>query len=257
MKNIFNYIFTIVLFFLLIVKSQAQDWVMTESDNSVVYIGDGWVKSISNGEEGEFTFMFNAGNDIIMWIDEENLRYAKGSTDDYCNANKSLIAEMNKKMPAEQLKMMQEMINQQKAKPAPKVTVSKESGGVIAGYQTVKYSINSDGELYEEKWISNDPALQSIIEVSKSIQKLTTRFVKCALQDDSFIKTSPEFSAEYQDVAFSGIQLKSIRYEYGNQNTETDVVSLEKEDIPSSKFEVPEDYNEYSFVDFMKEIWGM
>ncbi|MCK5705308.1 MAG: DUF4412 domain-containing protein [Cyclobacteriaceae bacterium] len=252
MKSIFNYIFAIVFFFLIGIKSQAQGWVMSESDNSVTIIGDGWIKSISNGEEGELTFIFNGDRDIIILIDEVSEKYAKGSGDDYCNAMKSMMDDMNSQMPPGQLKMMEDMINQQKAKPAPKVTVAKESGEVIAGYQTEKYSINVDGELFEEKWISNDPSLKSLLEVFKSIQELTSKTVTCAVPDESFINSSPEFSREYKNVELSGVELKSVSHEYGNPESSREVVSLEKEDIPSSEFEIPDGYNELSLKDLLK-----
>ena len=252
MKSIFNYIFAIVFFFLIGIKSQAQGWVMSESDNSVTIIGDGWIKSISNGEEGELTFIFNGDRDIIILIDEVSEKYAKGSGDDYCNAMKSMMDDMNSQMPPEQLKMMEDMINQQKAKPAPKVTVTKGRGEVIAGYQTEKYSINVDGELFEEKWISNDPSLKSLFEVFKSIQELTSKTVTCAVPDESFINSSPEFSREYKNVELSGVELKSVSHEYGNPESSREVVSLEKEDIPSSEFEIPDGYNELSLKDLLK-----
>ena len=257
MKSIFNYIFTIVFFFLIGIKSQAQGWVMSESDNRVTIIGDGWIKSISNGEEGELTFIFNGARDIIILIDEVSEKYAKGSGNDYCNAMKSMMDEMKSQMPPEQLKMMEDMINQQKAKPAPKVTVTKGKGEVIAGYQTEKYSINVDGELFEEKWISNDPGLKSLLEVFKSIQELSLKTVTCAVMDESFLKTSPEFSIEYTNLERAGIELKSISYEYGSQQSGTDVVSLEKEDIPFSEFEVPEGYSELSLNDLLSSMSEM
>ncbi|MCK5470195.1 MAG: DUF4412 domain-containing protein [Cyclobacteriaceae bacterium] len=254
MKSIFNYIFTIVLFFTIGIKSQAQGWVMSESDNRVTIIGDEWIKSISNGEEGELTFMFNGGRDIIILIDDVSETYAKGLGNDYCNAMKSMMEEMKSQMPPEQLKMMKDMINQQKAKPAPKVTVTKGRGEVIAGYQTEKYSINVDGELFEEKWITNDPALKSILEVYKSIQELTSKTVTCAVMDESFLKTSPEFSSEYKNVERTGIELKSISYEYGSPETQTEVISLEKEDISSYEFEIPDDYGKTSFKELIMSM---
>ncbi|MCK5704994.1 MAG: hypothetical protein KAI29_27770 [Cyclobacteriaceae bacterium] len=254
MKSIFNYIFTIALFFLISIKSQAQGWVMSESDNSVTIIGDGWIKSIDSGEEGDLTFMFNTSKNIIIMIDDANAIYAKGSGDDYCNAMKSMMNEMNKQMPPEQLKMMQDMIDQEKAKPAPKVTVLKGNGEVIAGYQTTKYSINVNGELFEEKWITNDPALKSILEVYKSTHELTSKIVTCAVPDESFLKSSPEFSSEYKNVERAGIELKSISYEYGSPETQTEVISLEKEDISSYEFEIPDDYGKTSFKELIMSM---
>ncbi len=256
MKYFLKYLIAILIFLFIGYKSHSQGWIITESNNSITLIGEGWVKSISNDEEGESTSMFNAAKGVIIMIDDANETFAKGSGDDFCNAMISMREEMNKQMPPEQLKMMEDIIKDQKAKPAPKVAITKESGGEIAGYETVKYSIIVDGELFEEKWITDDQALKSIIDIYRRMQQLTDQTVKCAVPDESFLKSSPELSNEYKEVELSGVELKSISYEYGSE-TQTDVVSLEREDISSSEFEVPESYSEISFKDFIMSMSGM
>ena len=231
---------------------------MMEADNSVTYISDGWIKAITNEEEmQDITFMFNANKDMIIMIDDANERYARGSGTDYCNAMKSMQEEMQKNMPPEQKKMMEDMINQQKAKPAPKVTVEKGAGEEIAGYGTSKYSVFADGELYEEKWMTQDPSLKEILDIVKKTQELTSRIVYCGVPDESFLKGSPEFSPEYKNVEVAGIELKSIRYEFGSEDLQTDVVSLERENIPASEFEVPDGYREMNFQDMILAMSGM
>jgi len=250
-------IFALLLSTLNGIKSHAQDWVMTEADNTVTYISDGWIKSIEGSEEEDMTFMYNPSKDIIIMIDDANERYAKGSGDDYCNAMKAMRDEMNKQIPPDQAKMMQDMIEQQKAKPAPKVSVNKEAGERIAGYPTDKYSIYVDGELFEEKWMSMDPALKDILQIIRSIVEFTARTASCSVPDESFLTASPEFSTEYKKLEGSGVELKSVSYEFGNPEVDSEVVSLEKEDIPSSEFEVPDGYSELSFQDIIMAMSGM
>jgi hypothetical protein len=251
------FIFALLLSTLNGIKSHAQDWVMTEADNSVTYISDGWLKSIEGSEEENITFMFNHSKDIIIMIDDANERYAKGSGDDYCNAMKAMRDEMNKQIPPGQAKMMQDMIEEQKAKPAPKVTITKGSGEKIAGYQTDKYSIYVDGELFEEKWMSMDPALKDILQVIRGIVEFTASTASCSVPDESFLTASPEFSAEYKKLEGSGVELKSVSYEFGDADVDSEVVSLEKEDIPSSEFEIPDGYSAINFKDLLMEMSGM
>ncbi len=256
-KNALLLIFAIFLSTINVMESHAQDWVMTDADYTVTYIGDGWFKSIDGSEEEDITFMFNHSKDIIIMIDDANERYAKGSGDDYCNAMKAMRDEMNKQIPPEQAKMMQDMIEQQKAKPTPKVSVTKGSGERIAGYQTDKYSIHVDGELFEEKWMSTDPALKDILQIIRGIVEFTARTVSCSVPDESFLKGSPEFSAEYKKLEGSGVELKSVRYEFGDPDVDREVVSLEKEDIPSSEFEIPDGYSAINLKDLIMEMSGM
>jgi Domain of unknown function (DUF4412) len=256
MKKIFRYIFLIFLFFLISKNTTAQGWIMSESNNNITIIDDGWIKSISNGEKGEPTFMFNASKNLIFIIDDTNSTFAKGSGIDYCNGIQALQNEMNKQIPQEQLKMIQDMINQQKTNPIPKVTVSEISGEVIAGYETTKYSINVDGELFEEKWITNDPELVSIVKLYRDTQELMSKSIICSLPKGWPLNSSPEFSPEYKKVENSGIELKSVKYEYGNAEVQTDVISLEKEDFPESEFEAPTDYENISFKEILMSMYS-
>jgi hypothetical protein len=187
------------------------------------------------------------------------LTYAEGSPEDYCNAMKSMMNEMNMQMPADQKKMMEDMIAQEKAKPAPKVSVQKSGGENIAGYSTTKYSISVDGELFEEKWISSDASLNDLIRIrimNKTVD-MTMKIAGCTVPDEVFLRNSPEFSEAYKNVERSGIELKSLNYEYSDGESGSDVVSLQKEDISSNEFEVPGDYSQISFNELIKSMSGM
>ena len=79
----------------------------------------------------------------------------------------------------------------------------------------------------------------------------------CSLPEGWPLNASPEFSTEYKKVESSGVELKSIMYEYGDAQTQTDVISIEKEDIPESEFEVPGDYKNVSFKEFLMSMSDM
>jgi len=258
MKKLLNIIFTFTLIFFVSNSIYSQGWIMEESDNSVTFIGNGWVKTLaSNMEEVPITSMYNLGTNTIILINEDELTYVKGSADDYCNAIKAMRDEMNKQMPTEQVKMMEDLIVQEKAKPAPTVIVQKGSGESIAGYSTTKYSILVDGELFEEKWISSDLALKGLVQAMNENVDLTLKIAGCSVPDEAFLKTAPEFSTAYKNVERSGIELKSISYEYGSAEPGTEVVSLQKEDLSSEEFEVPGDYSESNFEEFIMSMFGM
>lgn len=236
----------------------SQGWVIEESNNSITYIGDGWIKSLPDDmDEMPMTSMYNPGSNLIIMINENDMTYAKGSADDYCNAMKTMMREMNMQMPAEQKKMMDEMIAQEKAKPAPKVTVETSNGGSVAGYNTTKYSIKVDGELFEEKWISNDAALNDLIRIMNETMDMTINIAGCSVPDEIFLKNAPEFSETYKNVERAGIELKNVSYEYGSGESGTDVVNLQKEDLSPDEFEVPGDYSEISFDELIISMAGM
>ena len=258
MKRIMNYTLLIIALFIISSSGYSQGWIITDADNSVTFISDEWVKSYESGmDEVPITSMFKPGSDLFIMINENDMVYAKGTTEDFCNAMKSMQEDMNKQMPPEQQKMMEQMIADEKAKPAPEVTIQKSGGESIAGYNTTKYSISVNGELFEEKWISSDASLKSLIEVLNKTVDMTLKVAGCSVPDESFLKNAPEFSKEYLEVERAGIELRSIRYEYGSAEPETDILSIEREDISSDEFEVPEDYSEISMKELIMSMAGM
>jgi len=258
MRKILSTLFTLACIFILNNSIYSQGWVMEESNNSVTFISEGWIKSLPGDmDEIPMTSLYNPGSGIIIMINENDLTYAEGSPEDYCNAMKSMMNEMNMQMPADQKKMMEDMIAQEKAKPAPKVSIQKSSGEAIAGYSTTKYTISVDGELFEEKWISSDASLNDLIRIMNKTVDMTMKIAGCTVPDEVFLRNSPEFSEAYKNVERSGIELKSLNYEYSDGESGSDVVSLQKEDISSNEFEVPGDYSQISFNELIKSMSGM
>ena len=256
-NKIFHYLINLIVFLLITTNVYPQVWVITEANNNATYIGQEWLKSIENDEEGISISIYNLSEDIMILIDDNQEIYAKGSSIDLCNAMNTFRDEMNKNMPASQQKMMQEMIKAEKAKPVLEITVSKSNGEKIAGYQTTKYSIFLNGGLYEEMWITNDSALSGIMNAYKKIIKYGLKIAECYLLDKAFLKSSPEFAKEYQEVEMAGITLKSISYDEYDSNKQTEVISLTKEDIPASEFEAPEGYKLVSFKEYVMATSGM
>jgi hypothetical protein len=258
MRKISFSISCLACIFLLNNSAYSQGWVIEESINSITYISDGWIKSLPDEmDEVPMTSMYNPGSGIVLLINESDMTYAKGSADDYCNAMKTIMEEMNMQMPDEQKKMMDDMIAQEKAKPAPVVTVEKSSGGSVAGYNTTKYSIKVDGELFEEKWISDDASLNDLIRIMNETMDMTVAIAGCSVPDEVFLRNAPEFSETYKNIERAGIELKSVSYEYGSGESGTDVVSLQKEDLSSDEFEVPGDYSQISFGELIMSMSGM
>ena len=89
------------------------------------------------------------------------------------------------------------------------------------------------------------------MEAIQRADDITLKTITCSLPEGWPLKNSPEFSDEYINVSKAGLELKNVRYEYGDEVTQTDVISLEKEDIPESEFEVPGDYENVGFKELL------
>ncbi len=243
----------------------AQNWKITQSDNTVILIGEGWIKTLpanAGSEEGtsdEYEYdmydeeeedntitMYNYSENRIVIINEAEQTYASGTAEEYCNALRAMREGVD-------AAMMQQMIADQKAMPAPKFLVTHEKGESILGYSTTKYFIESSTGFFEEKWISNDPALKEINHAVKEMMRFSSRIVSCSVPDDSFLKGMPEFSDAYKPIREAGFELKSNQYdEYGSESG-NEVISIEK-GVSSSEFEIPQGYSKRSFNDFIKSM---
>ena len=153
-----------------------------------------------------------------------------------------------KRVPEEQRKMMEQMMAQGKETSGQDVSIVKlGDGGTIAGYKTVKYKVLAGGELFKEIWLALD---SSLMKEYKPIIPVLKKFSSCTNRME--MASSPENTPEYQKLWETGFELKSVRYERGNPEPETEVVRLEKKTIPESEFKVPSGYKQISFADLMK-----
>ncbi len=245
----------------------AQNWKITGSDNSIILMGEGWIKVIDGsdeyqeggpdeysdemyeedeGEEETIT-MYNIAEKRMVIINEANQTYAEGTMEEYCDA----LKKMREGMSAD---MLQNMIEQQKAMPVPKVIVNKEKGEPILGYATVKYTIESDSGFFEEKWITNDSELNEITGAYREMLKFSSRLIACSVPDASFLRSDPEFSETYKEVQSSGFELMSFRYDSEGTESSSEVINIEKGVVPASEFKIPEGYTKRSFQEFMRAM---
>jgi hypothetical protein len=94
MRKILSTLFTLACILMLNNSIYSQGWVMEESNNSVTFISEGWIKSLPGDmDEIPMTSLYNPGSGIIIMINENDLTYAEGSPEDYCNAMKSMMNE--------------------------------------------------------------------------------------------------------------------------------------------------------------------
>lgn len=248
-----------------VLTTYAQNWKITESDKSIILIGEGWIKMLQGtdgyqeGEPSEYNdsmyeeseeetiTMYNSAKNRIVMINEANQTYAEGTLEAYCDAVKSMREGMSEEM-------LQNIIKQQNAMPVPKVIVTKEKGESIMDYATMKYSIESDSGFFEEKWITNDPDLKEITEAYREMLEFSSRLVACAVPDESFLRSDPEFSEAYKAVQQAGFELRSNRYEEEGSESSSEVISIEKGVVSASEFDMPEGYTKRSLREFMMNM---
>lgn len=213
-----------ILAFLSTSTAQA-GFIMTEEDGTITSIQSGKLRGDTE-ESGDMWTVIDMSKGTIMMVNPEEKTYSEGTIDEYC-------AGMRKMMDA-----MSQFMGGLMPKPSPKklkVEVVKVGpGGKIAGYDTTHYKVLTDGVLREELWVANIPALTKELGNPATMAK----FSQCTeMGGDSY-----ETSKEYQGLMKAGWPLKTVSHEGGGPEKDSEVVRIEKTDIPASKFAAPKGY---------------
>jgi len=229
----------VAVFFWLVIPADA-GFVMVDQNGETTLISKGTIKNASEG----IVWILNGPRDEMIFINDGQKTYSRGATDEYCNSLSATFEQMMKEVPEEQRKMM----TKGKKSSRQDVSIVKSGdGGTIAGYKTVKYKVLVDGELFKEIWLTLD---SSLMKEYKPLIPVLKKFDSCTISME--MESSPENTPEYQKLWEAGFELKSVRYEGGNPESETDVVQLEKKTIPESEFKVPTGYRQVSFTELLK-----
>jgi hypothetical protein len=233
----------VAVVFWLVIPADA-GFVMVDKNGETTLISKGTIKNASEG----IVWILNGPRDEMIFINDDQKTYSRGATDEYCNSLSAKFAQMMKGVPEEQRKMMEQMMAKGKEPSRQDVSIVKSGdGGTIAGYKTVKYKVLVGGELFKEIWLTLD---SSLMKEYKRLIPVLKKFSSCT--NSMEIESSPENTPEYQKLWEAGFELKSVRYERGNPEPETDVVQLEKKTIPESEFKVPSGYKQVSFAELLK-----
>lgn len=236
-------------------------WKAVDKEGNITLFSDGKFKHVSP-EDGMIS-IFDSAKGVITMVSEHERVYASGKPEDFCKGMKEMMDAAKEQMdaamaniPPEQRAMMEEMMKQsmpaESAGPVAKPSVSIQkagSGGKVAGWDTDKYKVMVDGNLYEEVWLVSDSTLKKDIE--KVDFSIFQKFSSCT-EDQYGRGQDPEDTPEYMELMKEGFQVKTVSH--GDvEHHSSDTVSLEKRDIPESEFKVPAGYRKVSIT----EIFSM
>lgn len=207
---------------------------ITETDGAKSFVSDGRIKTVTEDPEDR-PMILDMNKGTIAVLNDAEKTAAKGSLDEFCDMFEAISNAMQESMA---------QVAEQGAAAMPgfasepiDVRVEKVgSGGTIADFQTVKYKVFANGELYEEAWITTD---KKLIRELGDMEKLS-RFEACASK--MMGPYTVEGTSEYKQLSEAGWLLKSVSMEYGEREIIVDVKSIEEKNIPDSEFEVPSGY---------------
>ncbi len=196
-------------------------WVQTERDGTKTLISDGKVKELPAEPDEGWLVMDHRGRKVLVFNPEQNT-CSEATFSQYCETIEILTAAHQKALAAFE--------GDEEGHSPPAVEIKKRgSGGKIAGFETTKYQVYADGELYEELWLTTDKAVLSEVGDQSSLQDL----FRCL--HESEVEGNPA----YFKMMISGWPLKTLSQEAGLMEVYTDVVTLIKTEIPPADLALP------------------
>lgn len=241
-----------------------------EGTRTMQYISKNRLKTMGDGH----TFIMDFVNNLFIATDQGNRVYWSGSVDDYVRevngfqqaANglaREQMEEAMKEMPPEQRQKMEDLLQQMRGSkpsaPAPaaskrplvKVTQTTETL-TLAGQPATKFLVYADGKPYQEVWIAKDFILKTDLDLKRlrSLQAKLTQAIMTDLPSRQPVEEDPA----YEQLFEQGYPVKIVELgEGGEPESVTEVVRIEKRDIPEQEFHVPAGYRRIDLHEFFRE----
>lgn len=121
----------------------------------------------------------------------------------------------------------------------------------IAGYDTEKYQINADGELFQEIWVA------PTMDVSGDLDPNRYFAVQRKMSTTMMGKSAGQYNAlylndEYRKLIEKAFVLKIVTHHLAG-SFERSATSVSQAEVPASQFEVPEAYRKVRLSDLLSE----
>jgi hypothetical protein len=241
-----------------------------EGTRTVQYIAKNRLRTMGDDN----TFMMDFTKNLFIAADDENRVYWSGTVNDYVQEVKAFqqaandlareqMEEAMKEMPPDQRKTMEELLQQMRSATAPvpsqaaskrpevKVVQTAETA-MLAGHTAAKMMVYADGKPYQEVWIAKGLTLKADLDL-KRLRSLQGKLTQ-AIMTDLPSRQSVEDDPAYERLLEQGYPMKIVELgEGGEPESVTEVVRIEKRDIPEREFQVPEGYRRIDLHEFFRD----
>jgi hypothetical protein len=241
-----------------------------EGTRTIQYIAKNRLKTIGDGN----IFIMDFTKNLFTATDQENHVYWSGTVDEYIQEVKNFqhaannlaqqqMEEAMKEMPPDQRKAMEDILQQMRSLGAPvspqaavkrpevKVAQTSETA-TLAGHKVVKMMVYADGKPYQEVWIAKGVALKPDLDL-KRMRGLQTRLTQATMTDIPS-RQSVEEDPAYEQLLAQGYPIKIVELgEGGEPESVSEVVRIDKRDIPEREFQVPEGYRRIDLREFFRD----
>jgi len=195
------------------------------SETTKIYIDKTKIRT-DMGKDG--WMVVDAAEDMMLMVNPVKRRYYEGSFKAWLSEMKQMV-EVIKKYSEESMKGVGDVSD---AQPGP-IVEEAGSGGVIAGYSTVKYRILERGRLKQEIWIVPLSKLPSEIRKIDHVMKEMMEALNLGVRLSSPLS--------------KGMEMQTREYnEDGSIGVVSRVLGIQKEGLSESLFEPPGGYSRVS-----------
>ena len=241
-----------------------------EGTRTLQYISKNRLKTVGDGN----TFIMDFAKNLFIATDQENRAYWSGTVDAYVQEVKAFqqaandlarqqMEEAMKDMPPNQRKAAEELLQQMRSanvsspsqpaakRPAVKVEPTPEVA-MIAGHQAAKIIVYADGKPYQEVWLVKGLTLKADLDL-KRLRGLQAQLARAIMADVHSRQTVEEDPA-YEQLLEQGYPIKIVELgEGGEPESVTEVMRIDKRDIPEREFHVPEGYRRIELRELFRE----
>jgi hypothetical protein len=241
-----------------------------EGTRTLQYIAKNRLKTVGDGN----TFIMDFANNLFIATDQEHRVYWSGTVDAYVQEVKTFqqasndlareqMEEAMKEMPPDQRKSAEDLLQQMRSsnalspsqpaakRPTVKVEPTAETA-TIAGQQATKIMVYADGKPYQEVWLAKGLTLKADLDLKRlrGLQAQLTQAIMADIPNRQAVEEDPA----YEQLLEQGYPIKIVELgEGGEPESVTEVVRIDKRDIPDREFQVPEGYRRIDLREFFRE----
>jgi len=239
-------------------------YLLVDKEGDRTLVSKGRVKELAGDGQGPQS-VFDLGAARAWMSNPERRVYWEGTIEELCSTIRETASSMAKQMeqsiesqlarlPPESRAKVEELRKSLAAKRAAEEKQEKPGPGVvkvertaetatIAGQPTRKYRVLVDGKLYEEDWLTTDPALSKEFALDKA-SAVMSRVSACAASSDPEGSEGKDVDEGrvYQKLYPQGWPLKAVSHAGGKTRTKTEVTGVESRNVSEREFQPPTDY---------------
>jgi hypothetical protein len=215
-----------------------------EETRTLQYISKNRLKMVGDGN----TFIMDFAKHLFIAADQEHRVYWSGTVESYMQEVKAYQQAANDQMPSANASSPLLPVAKR-----PTVTIEPTAEiATIAEQKATKIMVYADGKPYQEVWLAKGLAMKADLDL-KRLRDLQARLAQ-AIMANIPSSQSVEEDPAYTQLLEQGYPVKIVELgEGGEPASVTEVVHIDKRDIPEREFQAPEGYRRIDLREFFRE----